>query len=229
MNKSKKRYQKLTCTKPLLAPATAAAICLVLIFAPMAYPDTSSAKYKEYEVKAAFIYNFLKFVDWPEEKMSGDSNEIIIGIIGEDPFGSAADIFKGKTVEDRKVVVKRFETLEHIKKMAEQDRNEQLGLIRKCHLLFVCPSEQKLASEITKLVEKDAVLTVGDNDRFIESGGMINLFIEDNRIRFDINLLASKKAGLEMRSQLVRLARKVIKNEQDATPPRTGTDKKDGG
>ena len=67
------------------------------------YPESQSAQYKEYEVKAAFMYNFLKFVDWPEEKTAKTGSQIIIGIIGQDPFGGAADILKDKKVEERNV------------------------------------------------------------------------------------------------------------------------------
>ena len=72
-------------------------------------PNSRETQYKEYQIKAAFLYNFLKFVDWPKEKMTSSGNQIIIGIIGKDPFGPAADVFKDKSVEDRKLVVERFE------------------------------------------------------------------------------------------------------------------------
>jgi hypothetical protein len=241
------RNHKMTCNKSRLVCAcprcclatarrggiyrlmVAAVLCLVLLTALNAQAEPSSAQYKEYEVKAAFIFNFLKFVDWPKEKMADDPNQITIGIIGKDPFGSAVDIFKGKTIEDRKVVAMRFEGLEQLNKLAESDKNERLEAIKNCHLLFICSSEQKQIREITDIVDKHAVLTVGDTEQFIESGGIINFFMEEGKIRFDINLAAAKKAGLEMRSQLLRLARKVIKDEPDAAAPKDNTTKKEGG
>jgi hypothetical protein len=196
-------------------------VLLACLLAADAYPESKSAQYKEYEIKAAFIYNFLKFVDWPEGKMAGGGNQIVVGIIGEDPFGDAADIFKDKKVEERNVVIKRFEGIEQLKKMAEKDKpaNEKLEALKTCHLLFICPSEQKQSREIIDIVGKDGVLTVGDTSGFIESGGGINFLMEENKIRFDINLTAAEKAGLKIRSQLLRLAKRVVKDGPDATRP----------
>jgi hypothetical protein len=198
-----------------------ALVLSVLLSTSNVYPDSKSAQYKEYEVKAAFMYNFIKFVNWPKDKSTQD--QIIIGIIGEDPFGSAADIFKGKAVEDKKPVLKYFDTAKQLKETAEKDiNNEKVQEILKCHLLFICPSEQKYAKDITDTVAKHGVLTVGDSDKFTEAGVIINFVLEDNKIRFDINLDASDKAGLEMRSQLLRLARKVIKDGVNVTPSADG-------
>jgi hypothetical protein len=185
-------------------------LCVWLIAAPIAFADTASAKYKEYEVKAAFIFNFLKFIDWPQEKTAGNNNQIVIGIIGEDPFGPAADVFKDKSVEKHELLVKRFEGIEQIRKLSEKDKNERLNALKRCHLLFICQSEQKQIRDIIEIVNNSAVLTVADTDGFIESGGIINLFTEDNKIRFDINQGTAEKTGLKIRSQLLRLAKRVV-------------------
>ncbi|MGA2070398.1 MAG: YfiR family protein [Sedimentisphaerales bacterium] len=256
------------------------------------YPESKTAQYKEYEVKAAFMYNFLKFVDWPEGKMASNGNQIIIGIIGQDPFGSAADILKDKKVEDRNVVIKHFDGLQQLKDAVEKDKTEladkikalsksqivyrdndgkiiikpadefdelkritdgaarekkieelkkrgflltdpskagdiktiietiakgQMETLKKCHLLFICPSEKKNISEIIGLVNDQGVLTVADTQEFLDTGGIVNFVIENNKVRFDINLTASEKAGLKIRSQLLRLAKKVIKNGVEVT------------
>jgi threonine dehydrogenase-like Zn-dependent dehydrogenase len=238
------------------------------------------------------MYNFLKFVDWPEEKMASNGNQIIIGIIGQDPFGSAADILRDKKVEDRKVVIKHFDDFQQLKEAVEMDKaelteklktlskssiiyrnhngqivikptdefnelksitdgaarekkieelkkrgflladpskaediktiietiaNGQMGALKKCHLLFICPSEKKTVNEIIDLVKNQGVLTVADTQEFLETGGIVNFVIEDNKVRFDINLTASEKAGLKIRSQLLRLAKKVIKDGSEVT------------
>jgi hypothetical protein len=198
--------ERLRATSKLLA----AAICLALIIAPTASADTSSAKYKEYEVKAAFIFNFLKFIDWPEEKTAGNDNQIVIGIIGEDPFGPAADVFKNKSVEEHKLLLKRFEPVEQIWKLPDKDKNERIDALKHCHLLFICQSEQKQIHDIIEIVSNSSVLTVADTDGFIEAGGIINFFTEDNKIRFDINQACAEKTGLKIRSQLLRLAKRVV-------------------
>jgi hypothetical protein len=223
MNRKKDRTQEHKCTSaqvhrntsnlcpvPLSRFIGMLCVCLGLITASIASADTSSTRYKEYEVKAAFIFNFLKFIDWPQEKTAGNNNQIVIGIIGEDPFGPAADIFKDKSVEEHKLVVKRFEGAEQIKKLPEKDRNERLDALKRCHLLFICQSEQKQVGDIIEIVRNSSVLTVADADGFIEAGGIINLFTEDNKIRFDINQGAAEKAGLKIRSQLLRLAKRVV-------------------
>jgi hypothetical protein len=187
-----------------------AAISLALIIAPIALADTSSAKYKEYEVKAAFIFNFLKFTDWPEEKTAANNSQIIIGIIGEDPFGPATNVFKGKSIEEHKLLLTRFEGIEQIKKMPEKEKNKHLDAIKTCHLLFICQSEQKQLRDIIEIVRNSSVLTVADTDGFIEAGGIINLFTEENKIRFDINQVTAENTGLKIRSQLLRLAKRVV-------------------
>jgi hypothetical protein len=265
---------------------------LACLLAADAYPESKSAQYKEYEVKAAFMYNFLKFVDWPEEKMVSNGNQIIIGIIGQDPFGSAADILKGKKVEDRDVVIKHFDGFQQLKEAVEKDKaelteklkalskssiiyrhsngelfikpadefselknitdtaaraakikelkkqgyfladpskaedvkaiietiaNGQMEPLKRCHLLFICLSEKKTVNEIIDLVKDQGVLTVSDTQEFLDAGGIVNFVIEDNKVRFDINLTASEKAGLKIRSQLLRLAKKVVKDGVDVT------------
>ncbi len=276
-------------TKRLFGPILVLLTCLL---AGDVYPESKSAQYKEYEVKAAFMYNFLKFVDWPEGKMAGNGNQIIIGIIGQDPFGSAADILKDKKVEEHSVVVKHFDGFQQLKDAVEKDKTEladkikalsksqivyrdndgkiiikpadefdelkgitdgaarekkieelkkrgflladpskaediktvvetiangQIETLKKCYLLFICPSEKKNINEIIALVDDHSVLTVADTQGFLDTGGIVNFVIEDNKVRFDINLTASEKAGLKIRSQLLRLAKKVVKNGVEVT------------
>ena len=167
----------------------------------------------EYEIKAAFLYNFMKFVGWPQEK-TGDANEpIILGIIGKDPFGKAANSIEGKKVGQRDVVVRQFKSLMELKEHFEPNESELNQLaqsLRKCHLLFVCSSERDLFRDIIGMVKSSAVLTVGDTDGFLESGGIINFLVEESKIRFEINLVSAKKAKIDIRSQLLRLAKRVI-------------------
>jgi hypothetical protein len=207
--KTQARWNK-SSLRPVLLCLLLLCACFALITSPVVATDTSSARYKEYEVKAAFIFNFLKFVDWPAEKTAGNNNQIVIGIIGADPFGPAADIFKDKSVEEHKLLVKRFEGVEQIKKLPEKDKNELYDALKQCHLLFISQSEQKQVREIIEITNNNGVLTVADSDGFIEAGGIINFFTEDNKIRFDINQGAAEKTGLKIRSQLLRLAKRVV-------------------
>jgi hypothetical protein len=189
-------------------------LIVVMALALFAVPQTraaDSASIREYQVKAAFLYNFIMFVDWPNEKMGSNNEPIIIGIIGKDPFENAFDPVKDKQAKDRKVIIKRFKGLEELKKSGEAAFNQEIEAIRKCHLLFICSSEEKVAKEITDLVKDNNILTVGDMPKFLETGGgIINFVLEEQKVRFEINGTAAKEAKLQIRSQLLRLATRVI-------------------
>ena len=168
-----------------------------------------AAPSQEYQVKAAFLYNFLQFVDWPDEKLADTDESLIIGIIGKNPFGNAFEPIKDKKVKNKTVVIKHFESFEKLKSSAVKD-NQDIETLKKCHLLFICSSEQQHLKEIIDTVKDHNVLTVGEMDGFLEAGGIINWFVEDKKIRFDINATAARESKLEIRSNLLRLAKRVI-------------------
>lgn len=171
--------------------------------------EDDSSLSREYKIKAAFLYNFIQFVDWPEDK-NGDSNDpIIIGIIGKDPFGDAFKPITSKRIKGRKSLINRFESMEKLKKNGEQG-NSELESLKKCHLLFICSSEKDNLTDIIKYVGGYGVLTVGEISNMLESGGMINFLVEENKVCFEINLVAARQNKLKIRSQLLRLAKKVV-------------------
>ena len=167
----------------------------------------------EYQIKAAFLYNFLKFVEWPKAKI-GESNEpIIVSTIGQDVFQDAFDSIKNKTLEGRKIVIKKFEGIEELQKADSKKKyrqHSQIEAIRKSHLLFICPSEKIYIADILKSVKGHNILTVADTQSFLEAGGIINLMMEEKKVRFEINMVSAKEADIQIRSQLLRLAKKVI-------------------
>jgi len=163
-----------------------------------------SEQEQEYKVKAAFLYNFIKFIEWPSDKQSNEKT-ISIGIIGTNPFGKAFEPVKEKLVGNKKIVIKSFNSLEK-----SELTDKQIDEIRKCHAIFICNSEKKYFKEIFNLIKDDNVLTVGDTRGFLESGGIINFLIEDKKVGFEINNNTAKKVKLTVRSQLLRLAKKVI-------------------
>jgi hypothetical protein len=194
-----------------------AVFALALLLAPFAQAvRADSARSREYQVKAAFLYNFIKFAGWPEEKL-GDGNEpIIIGIIGKDPFRDSFKPLEDKQVKGKNVVIKRFRGFEEPKESDKKDKsvpNEKIEAIRKCHLLFICSSEQANLKEIVHSVKEHSVLTVGDVDGFLEGGGIINLLMEEHKLRFEVNCCAAKTEKLEIRSKLLRLAKRVVEEE----------------
>ena len=177
---------------------------------------------KEYQLKAAFLYNFVMFVDshrfqqLPKDGEAVDPNEpILIGILGQDPFGQAFEALKGRHVKNRRVVVKRFKGFSAF---ADDDgqvpaRHPQLDAITKCHVLFVCASERHHHNAILGPIRKQSILTVADTPGFLEAGGMINFLIEDKKVRFEINTAAAERAKLQVRAKLLRLARRIVKED----------------
>ena len=145
----------------------------------------------EYEIKAAFLYEFGRFVEWPvASRQSGDS--FAICVLGEDPFGFVLDeTVQGKTISGAMVIARRI--------VAIRDAET-------CRILFLSPSEDSRLPEILKALEGRSVLTVGEENQFTRRGGMINFRLEDNRVRLAINLAVTERAGLKVSSQLLRVA-----------------------
>ncbi|MDO8682184.1 MAG: YfiR family protein [Armatimonadota bacterium] len=169
-------------------------VCAVLC--TTAFLDISVAELNEYQIKAAFLYNFAKFVEWPAEVFSDANTPIVIGIIGDDPFGSSFEqTVKGKTVSDRRLIIKRFERVQGV---------------GSCHILFVSSSERNHLSKILEAAKTNNVLTVSEIDNFANKGGVIGFSMDQNKIGFVINVEAAKKAKLKISSKLLRLA-KVVK------------------
>ena len=171
--------------------------------------DNKSDPIREYKIKAAFLYNFIQFVDWPKEKNSDQNDPIILGIIGEDPFGDSFEPIYNKKIKGRKSLINRFESLEKLKKSDGKGKFD-IESLRKCHLLFICSSEEDNVKDIINLANGHGILTVGETSNMIKSGGIINFQVDENKVRFEINLSAAKQEKLKIRSQLLRLAVKVI-------------------
>ncbi len=152
----------------------------------------SSPEYQEYQVKAAFLYNFGKFVEWPGGTFKNAEAPFVIGILGKDPFGEAIDSLRDKTISGRRLVVKRF---------------ARAGDLEPCHILFISAVEKQHLPRILSITHPWHVLTVGDTKGFVESGGVINFILLENKIRFEINVDAARRAGLKVSAQLLKLAR----------------------
>lgn len=141
------------------------------------------------QVKAVFIYNFTQFVDWPSNSFSSNTAPFIIGILGNDPFGSYMDsVVAGERFESHPIEVHRFNNIREA---------------RNCQLLFINTAEPH---DVVKELQNRSILTVSDQKDFATSGGMIRLFVENNKIKLQINLKAAKAANLAISSKLLRLA-----------------------
>jgi hypothetical protein len=154
--------------------------------------DLGAQTTKEYEVKAAFLNDFAQFVEWPTDAFVDAQSPIVIGILGDDPFGdSLREIVRDENVDNRPLVIERYQRVQDIKA---------------CQILFISQSENKRLEEILAGLKDRSILTVGDFDGFAERGGMIRFVTENNKIRFQINVEAAKTVHLTISSKLLRLA-----------------------
>lgn len=175
--------------------AVSALISLIFLVGGQPGPAQGTAS-SEHQVKAAFLYHFSQFVDWPEGTFKEASSPLTYCTLGEDPFQGALEAsLNGKTVGTRPIRVLHF---------------KQQKDIQGCQVLFIGPVEKRALSGVLASLKDNAVLTVGESDQFVETGGMIGFLLEDNKIRFEINLEAAERAKLKMSSRLLALAKTVI-------------------
>jgi len=187
------------------------AVATLSLSSTSALAETKSGR--EYDIKAAFVCKFMLFTDWPQEKLPDDSRAIVLAIVGNDPFEHAFEPVKDESVKGRKIVVKYFKGWEALKEASEKEMARVADELGRCHLLFICRSEEKNVASILKMVKGHSVLTVADMPDFLESGGMINLLLEEGKVRFEVNNIAATEAELKIGSQLLRLAKRVVREE----------------
>jgi hypothetical protein len=146
----------------------------------------------EYEVKAVFVFNFSRFVEWSPQAFSAPNAPFVIGVLGNDPFGAHLDeAMRGEQLDQHPLVVRRFRTVEEI---------------GDCQILFIDRSENERLGQIIAALDHRSTLTVSELDRSSERGVMIQFTTENNRIRLRINVEAARAAGLTISSKLLRSA-----------------------
>ncbi|MBI1767299.1 MAG: YfiR family protein [Bacteroidetes bacterium] len=144
---------------------------------------------REYQIKAVFLFNFAQFVEWPTTSFQ-ETNAIVIGVLGDDPFGTYLDeAVRGEEVNGHPLVVQRYRHINDIKA---------------CHILFINAAETR--QQVLASLKPKSILTVSDADNFTKQGGMILFFTENKKTRIRINLNATKDANLTISSKLLRLA-----------------------
>jgi hypothetical protein len=172
--------------------AFAAAAVLSAFVAPA--PVQAGAP-SEHQVKAAFLYNFANFVQWPEGALGPPGSPLKVCVVGTDPFGAALDdAFRGQVVQGRTVQIAR---------------GRSLAALGRCHILFLSQSEQGRWPVLLKELGTAPTLTVADGPPLVRQGGMISFVMEAKRVRFEINRGAAEHAGLRISSKLLALARLV--------------------
>jgi hypothetical protein len=181
MVSSGRRIRRLLVLLPLVWTATARS--------PLTGASTPPT---EHEVKAAFLYSFAKYVQWPDGALGGQDEPFIIGVLGEDPFGRVLDeTVAGKSVLGHPVALTRFVRLE--------------DAVR-AHILFVGASEEPELSRVLRTLRGRPVLSAGETDEFAERGGIVGFKTSEKKVRFDINLGRAEESRLKISSQLLKLA-----------------------
>ena len=162
--------------------------------------SAQTASSREYQVKAVFLFNFAQFVEWPTNAFPEAQTPLVIGVLGQDPFGAYLDeTVRGEKVNNRSLIVERYRRVEEIKT---------------CHVLFISRSEVDRLAEILANLKGRNILTVGDAENFAERGGMIRFVTEKNKLRLKVNLEAAKAANLTISSKLLRPAEIVTPGKE---------------
>lgn len=149
----------------------------------------------EYKIKAAFLLNFAKFINWPEDSFTGENQLFEVCVLGVNPFGSALSAIETRTIGNRKI------DLQYV------DDVEKAG---NCHLLFISTSEENNITRIHKALADKTIVMVSDINGYASSGGIIEFVTRENKLAFKINLSQARKKGLEIHSALLNLATEVI-------------------
>jgi hypothetical protein len=190
-------YRRLSFDRGVLLQRTIA-VFFGLLFAGSS--ALGQRKPSEYQVEAAYLYNFGRFVEWPAKGTTAQTGAFTICVLGEDPFGQALDAtLAGETIGNQRVAARRISSPQ---------------MSGDCQILFISSSEANRLNKIIEALDKSAVLTVSDIPQFSQRRGMIQFVLEENRIRFEVNLTATQRAGLTLSSELLKVATVVRKNPQ---------------
>lgn len=168
------------------------AACVCLVVAAGGHSSAQKPPVSEAEVKATWLLNFARYVEWPADAFAGPDSPVVVGIVGKDPFGPALE----KILADRVAKGRRFS----LKRLAVEDD------LHGCHIVFCSSSEKRRNAEVLKKVRPHPVLTVSESDEFLEQGGILQLVRKDDTIRFAVNLDAAGFARLKVSAKLVKFA-----------------------
>jgi hypothetical protein len=185
----KARLCRLRCTHLLPGYAAAVAVCVLIGF-----PGTNgqSVRASEYDVKAAYLFNFSRFVEWPPKTAETANDSFAICVLGRDPFGPALNAtIARESIAGKNVVAKQI--------LSPQDAEH-------CRVLFISASEDRRLKQIFEVLGTASILTVSDLPRFTERGGMVQFVLAENRVRFEVNSAITERAGLTLSSELLKVA-----------------------
>jgi hypothetical protein len=172
-----------------------AAVAVAWVFVATPALQAQNPRHTDAEVKAAYLYNFGRFVEWPGQIPAGQGDFFTVCVLGQDPFGPSLDAtLAGETISGKTIVAKRISS-------AEESSN--------CQILFLSLTDDSRLNKVIAELDKKAVLTVSDMPQFAKRGGMIQFVLEGKRVRFEVNLRATQQAGLTLSSELLKVATAV--------------------
>lgn len=160
--------------------------------------DAEKKDVTEYGAKADFLELIVKFVEWPKEVLGADEKELVIGILGPNPFKDELDALKKKTVKSKTIVVKTYDKLEDVKE-------------KECHVLFIAQDFAKKVADVATALGEKSILLIGETKTSADDGTSIAVLIKEKKLVFEINLEAAKKAKLVISSKITKLASRVLK------------------
>jgi hypothetical protein len=197
MNPTSKSSWKPAWRRPGYAPLLwrLAALAGALLLRSAAVAAGASTVSKEYQVKAAFLYNFTKFVEWPADRFADAASPIVIGVLGKNPFGDELEkIVTGRMVNGRSIAVVQLQTAAEAQPV---------------HAVFIAEGEESLMGKQGGALTGAGVLLVGESERFLALGGIVSFSNADDKVRFEINVAAAEQGGLKISAQLQKLAAMV--------------------
>lgn len=167
-------------------------LALSLVFLHLSPGAEAQQQANAAQIKATFLYHFSSFVEWPPGSFAEPGSPLIIGILGADPFGNFLDeLVEGEKAGGHPIVIQRFSEIKEVKK---------------CHILFINSAQP---AEALKALVHRSILSVGDSEQFIRSGGIIRFFLDNGKIRLEISKSAARQAKLNISSKLLRVAKTV--------------------
>ena len=173
--------------------------CLMLVLLSVLGPQLAAqdAQVAEADLKAAFLYNFTKFIEWPADAFAKDDSPVAVGVFGDEEFTrTLRTLLADKKAHGRAFTVKRLTNIQEAKT---------------CQILFFREAESRKMGSLYDSIKRMPILTVGESDDFLDQGGMFTMFSEDKQLRFEVNSTTAENAQLTVSSKLLRLAKKVRK------------------
>jgi hypothetical protein len=202
LNKTLKAFTKAysaLCQKP---PGPRWKLFLIRVVLCFLASATQAQSATEYQVKAAFLFNFAKFVEWPADAFPGADAALQICVLGQDPFGHEFE----QVIADKNVNGHRIEVI----------HPSGVPQAKACQILFVAASAKPQMRETLRALRGASVLTVGDSDGFARMGGIINFVLDEGRVRFEINVKAAERAHLKVSARLLTVAKLIVTEDEIA-------------